>query len=610
MADVTEMRRIAQRVEVLRARYGERDARMNLVRAVRGGNYQDTVFGDLFPAEWPRPIVANMVDVAARDLAEVIAPLPTISCTGGGLDDSKRAKADKRTRIANAYIHGSKLGKQMYTGADQYVTYGFLPFRVEPNTKTNMPHITVEDPLGSYPEFDRWGNCTAFYRRFTKTVDELVALFPEYAHIISGRGPSMNPLSGGAMLEVIRWVDDEKELLFLPERQNLVLRSASNPLGVCPVVVARRPGLDDDMRGQFDDVMWIQLARAKFAMLSMEAAQKSVEAPLAIPNDVTHLPLGPDAVIRSREPEKIRRVSLDMPANVFAQSATLEQEMRVGSRYPEGRSGNMDASIITGRGVQALMGGFDTQVKTAQEIIGDALGEAVSMCLMMDEKYWPSENKSAKGVENGAPYEIKYRPEKDIDGNHGVDVTYGMMAGLDPNRALVWLLQARGDKLVSRQYARKNLPVAMNTTDEERTIDIEEFRDALSQGVQGLAASLPAMAQAGQDPTTAIQQIAKIIAARRKGDSVEDSVMEAFEPPEPTETTPEDQVAEGAPNDMSGALAAGPGGASGDGLAPGVAPGQAALGPGGAPDLMQLMSSLTSGGAPRMSASVQRRQPI
>jgi hypothetical protein len=116
----------------------------------------------------------------------------------------------------------------MYSGADQYLTYGFLPFRVEANLSAQMPFITIEDPLGSYPEFDRWGNCTAFFRRYTKTVDELAAMFPEYDRVIRGNGGFSN--NGQSMLEVVRWVDADREILFLPERQNTVLQSATNPL--------------------------------------------------------------------------------------------------------------------------------------------------------------------------------------------------------------------------------------------------------------------------------------------------------------------------------------------------------------------------------------------
>jgi len=605
------MRDITRRVDVLRARYAPRDGRMMQVRAVRAGNFDTPEFAGLFPSEWPRPIVANFIDTVARDLAEVIAPLPTFSCAPSvSTSEPAQAKADKRTRIVNAYVAASRLQHQMYVGADQYNTYGFLPIRVEANHVDGRPHVTVEDPLGSYPEFDRWGRCTAFYRRFHKTVDELCALFPEYDSVIRGNGGLV--ANGQSQLEVIRWVDDERELLFLPERNSQVLRSTANPLGKCPVTVALRPSFDDEMRGQFDDVLWVQIARAKFALMSLNVAQMAVEAPLALPNDVLSLPIGGGGVIRSREPEKIRRVPIEMPSSAFAQAEVLEQEMRLGARYPEGRSGNIDASIITGRGVQALMGGFDTQVKTAQDVIGEALADSLSLALELDEKLWPDSEKKLRGSENGSPYEIKYRPSKDIAGETVVDAAYGLLAGLDPNRALVWGLQARGDKLISRSFLRRNLPTSVNVSEEERAIDTEEYRDALGQGVQGLAASLPAMAQAGQDPTQAIMQIAKIIDARRKGKSVEDAVLEAFEPPEP----PKDSTGAGLPVDPADPMSAGPGDAgpggspSGDGLMPGVAPGQAAAGPGGRPDLMQLMATLRGNGTPGLTASVQRRTPI
>jgi len=96
------------------------------------------------------------------------------------------------------------------------------------------------------------------------------------------------------------------------------------------------------------------------ALLGLEAAEKSVQAPLALPNDVQTMSFGPDAIIRSASPEKIRHVGLELPQGAFAESELLQQEMRIGSRYPEGRSGSIDASVVTGQGVQALMGGFDT----------------------------------------------------------------------------------------------------------------------------------------------------------------------------------------------------------------------------------------------------------
>ena len=61
----------------------------------------------------------------------------------------------------------------------------------------------------------------------------------------------------------------------------------------------------------------------------------------------------------------------------------LNQELRVGSRYPESRTGNIDASIVTGQGVQALMGAFDTQVKSAQAIFAASLRDIITICFQV-----------------------------------------------------------------------------------------------------------------------------------------------------------------------------------------------------------------------------------
>ena len=81
---------------------------------------------------------------------------------------------------------------------------------------------------------------------------------------------------------------------------------------------------------------------------------------------------------------------------------------------------------------------------------------------MMDEELFGDTEKQVRGVNAGAPYEVNYIPKRDIQGDYWCDVTYGMMAGLDPNRALVFGLQARGDKLISRDFLRRQMPWEMN----------------------------------------------------------------------------------------------------------------------------------------------------
>ena len=583
------------KVRKLRDHFHTRDSRWSDLLSIRQGNIQQ-VFPGMFPDEFPKPMVSNFIDIAARDVAEVIAPLPAFNCdTTDAISDRARKRADKRTQIAAGYRDTCNLQTQMYTGADRYLTYGMLAFIIEPDWENNRPMIRLDNPIGSYPEHDRFGKLLSYTRRYNKTVRELINDFPELEPQL--RGPYENRNSE-RMLEVFRYQDKDELILFIPERKNLILERAKNLIGELPVVIATRPGIDSDehQRGQFDDIMWVQVARARFATLQLEAAQKSVQAPFALPADVNVLEIGPDATIRSANPEKIRRVDLNIPSGIFQETAALDQELRVGSRYPQGRLGQQSGSIVTGRGVEALMGGFDTQVKTAQAVFAEVFRHVMRICFLMDEKLFGNVEKEVRGVNAGAPYEITYTPAKDIAGDYWCDVSYGMMAGLDPNRALVFGLQARGDKLISRDFLRRQMPWEMNVTMEEERVEVEELRDALMQSVAAYAQAIPSMAQQGQDPSKAIQAIAAAIKGRMAGDNIEDVIAQAFAP----EPQPESPVG-AAPEEAQGAPGEAPAGAPSPQAMPAAPQGGGAL--------QNLLAGLSSSGQPSLAASVSRRSP-
>jgi len=554
-----DVQRIADKVEALKRRYSERDSRMANVLSVRRGEIAN-VYPDFFPDGMSQPMIANFIDVAARDLSEVLAPLPSFNCsTANTTSDRAKAQAEKRTMIANFYVHSSRLQTQMYTGADWFLTYGFLPIVVELDVKDNQPRIRVDNPLGSYPEFDRFGRIVSYSRRYVKTIAELVAEFPEYeSQIIGPQGRENTDLY--SLLELVRYEDDDQILLYVPQRKNLVLKRTPNPLGEILVRVARRPSIDEEPRGQFDDVVWVQLARARFSLLALEAAEKSVQAPLALPNDVQELAFGPDAVLRSQNPQQIRRVGLELPTAAFTEQAVLQSEMRLGARYPEGRTGNIDASIITGQGVQALLGAFDSQIKASQQIFAQTFEDVLSLCLRVDEKIFPFE-KNVRGYNDGAPYELKYNPVKDIKGDYTVEVRYGLMAGLDPSRALIFSLQALGGELVSKEFVMSELPWSVNVSKEQERIDIQKMRENLNRAVNAAAGAIPEMIATGQDVSVLLGKFADIIDKRRNGVAIEDAVKQAFEPTPAEATPPSQQVAAQQPSPL-GAPAGSPAGAT------------------------------------------------
>ena len=584
------MEQVAARVDSLRYRNHERDSRNQDVLAVRKGKISE-VYPDFFPDGVDANVVANFIDIVARDLSEVMAPLPAVNCSAASqVNDRARSFADKRTRIASNYFQHSDLAVQMYSGTDWYVTYGFVPFMIELDEESKLPRIRIENPIGAYPEFDRYGRCVAFAKRYMMTLGELVSQFPEFERQLLGDFGYKQNLN--TQVEMMRYYDEDQSIIYIPSKKNLVLSRAANPLGKMMVIVARKPSIDGELRGQFDDVLGIQLLRNRFALLAMEAAEKSVQAPIVLPQDVQELQLGGDAVIRTSNPAGVRRVELTLPQGAFTEQTLLNQELRVGARYPESRTGNINASVVTGQGVQALLGAFDTQVKSAQAIFSAALRDVIRICFEVDEKIFPNE-KTIRGVDSGSPYEVVYKPSKDIKQDYSADVRYGMLAGLNPAQGLIFMLQALGGKLISKDMAMRELPFTVNVTQELEKIEIEEMRQSLLGSIQAYTQSIPQMAAQGQDASDVVRKIAAVIKARQKGQMLEDAIEASF--------TPQQQVPPaGVPTSPVEQTSPVPGGAPAGGpITPGQAP---------APDAMNLISTIT--GAGKSMARVSRSGKI
>jgi hypothetical protein len=277
----------------------------------------------------------------------------------------------------------------------------------------------------------------------------------------------------------------------------------------------------------------------------------------------------------------------------------------------------MENSIVTGKGVEALLGGYDSQVRSYQAILARALQQVVSLCFEVDEVVFGDLKKKLRGVANGTPYVIEYAASKAIKGDYSVDVTYGLMAGLDPNRWLVFALQARAEKMFSRDFMRREMPVDLDVEDEARRIDIEDLEEAAKQALMGYAQSIPVLASNGQDPAGPIQALSKVIEGRRKGRPLADLILEAFTPEPPPAPEPQVDPLTGMPMGAEGELPPGEGEVGPDGQPPfglgptgllkGVAPGQQGMAPGGRPDLNMMLAGLDARGNANLTAGISRR---
>jgi hypothetical protein len=597
---------IAKKVEATRLRYYARDLRMNEVRAVRASEL-DRVAPGLLADDFPKPIVSNIINVAAQYSAEQIGVMPTISCTTGVMvSDRQKKYAQRRTLIAHNYLENSRVKVNLVEASDWMNTYSFLPIVIEPHFGDAYaeagPRLRFENPLGCYYELDVYAHTRYFFKVYDSDVDSLCAKFPHLANALrAGTHAESN-----SKLELVNFMDDDFIVWFVPSRDNLELMRVPNKFGRCPVFIAESPKFDDENRGAYDDVIWIQVARAVFAQMGMRAAKKSVNAPLVVPSDVVNIPFGPDRVIRSNNGRDIHFPDLNISPAAWQQGELLNQDITVGARFPEGATGKSPGSIVTGRGMEELMGTIDSKVRTYQLILGDAMRRAVGAAFEMDEKFWPNKQRFIRVQVNGQQFEETYVPSRDIAGVYQVDVTYGMAAGMDPNRALVFLLQARGDKLISRDFALRQLPFDVNVDQVMEQIDTEEMTDSLKQMLAQTAMAIPAMAAQGADPMDTITKLATVMKKREAGIPLHEAILQAWTPPkqpaQPDLTAPQGPPGMAGPPGAPGA-SQGPPGFPGAGGPPGQAPQQQ--------DIMQMLSGLSGGsGNPNLQANVKRTIPV
>lgn len=595
MTDVNP--RIIAHYQNLKSQFGERDQNQAFVSTVRRGDGH-LLIKDLWPEDtFPKSITANILDTAARDLGEMAGVIPQISCQPLRQGDAAKNRADLRTKIAQGYLEHSRFGPQLVMGADWFFSATALIIAVEPDWDAKMPTLRVDNPVGAYYTLNLKGETVAYYRRWEETGDSLAAKFPEHAREILGKGKadywSTNHESGNTTHEVVKYYGPHKSCIFMPEK-GLVLREAPNPLGKTGVFIAERTRWDNTPRGQFDQMLWVQLARARMALYAMEAVDQSVNAPLAVTPEVGDVEIDSRGIIRSERPDLIRRVGLDVPPGAFAENELLSREERLSARYPEGMTGNIDASIITGSGVNALLNQVVTQVKVAQDLFALVIRDALSFALRMDEAYWPDEEKTAASDLSGSWTVEKYVPSRHIKGDYSVQATYGHVQGLDASRALVYLLQLHSVGAMSKETMMRlqgQLTKSFDPSEELRRIDVENLNAALMAGVQGLAAAFPQMAEMGQDPVMVLQQVARVIEGVQKGKPTHEVVLEAFMP------TPEEEAAAQAADPMAQLLAA-----EGGGGMP--------AGPGGGPDdLAMVLAGLTPAGQANLQHTVSRMKP-
>lgn len=595
-----ELRKLTQRADELIRSYVVRDGHAAVMRAVRRNDF-DSIAPDGFNDEHPAPIIANRIDTMARDFVASTTLLPSFNCTpASDLSDQQKRFAATRTKIANSYVESSRLQAQMPHAVDAYNCYGMLAFEVEPDFDNHRPRIRALDGSAVYATWDN-NLCTVEAAVVTwQSQFALEAQFPGY--LAQMRVEKKNSsFCNRQRIRVIRYQNKQRTVVYLPDDDNEVLLQYSNKIG-CTIVAVPRPSGAGDWnqmpKGAYDDLVYPLLAENELRMLALEGTYKAVEAPVAVPMDVTDMPYGPDAIIRTMNPQAVQRVPLNLPSEAFTTAEIIDRDIQQGGMAPGSRSGNIDASVITGRGIEALGEGYSAQIALAQQMLAFGLKMVIEKCFEMDEAYWPDLEKEIRGQESNTAFRINYTPSKNIKGDYSISVEYGFLLGLDANRALVFILQAQAAGLISMSTAATYLPMKLNLAEEVSKIQLEQLRNSLIQSFAALGQFLPQFVANGQDPSVVIAQMSQVIKGVKGGKEIEEVASEVFQPPPPPPAP--SQSALSAPGSE-------PGGGGPTGQAP---PGLATEGPNARPDLQMMFSGITAAGKPNLAATVSRMTPV
>jgi hypothetical protein len=590
-----------------------RDSAAAVMRAVRVGDFEAIAPGS-FSEDYPGPIIANTIDTMARDAVASLTMLPSINCIPSHtLEDKAKKFAAIRTKIARYYVESSGLQVQMSDIADNYKCYGLAVLKVEPCFDDKAPRMRAVDGSQCYPVWNKDRETIECVEVQYISSYTLEADFPGVSGEIDSK--FIGQLDRDR-IKVITYENDTQTLIYLPDCGNHVLLDIPNEMGACTYVAVPRNsgkgGWHTVPQGAYDALVYPLLAANEFRMLALEATDKAVRAPIVVPMDVTDVSFGPDATIRTQNPQSVQRLRIEVPPTAFQSSDILDRDVQKGGMSPASRSGQVTASVITGRGVDALGEGYSAQIALDQTRLSVMIHMAIAMCFEMDEKLWPNETKNIRGSEADNSFQLSYTPAKDINGDYTVAVEYGFLLGLDANRSLIWVLQAQAAGLISTDTASRNLPVKLDTEEEQNKIKLEQLRGSIVQAMAGISQSLPQMIGQGADPSAMMAKLAALIEGVKKGLPIETVASQVFAPPPPppADSAPGMSAPPGAPGSDAGGAGqpAAPGGPGGGALGqPAVnASGQA----GGPPDIAGLIAGMSASGQPRLGGSVSRRNPV
>jgi hypothetical protein len=324
--------------------------------------------------------------------------------------------------------------------------------------------------------------------------------------------------------------------------------------------------------------------------LIFEAALQNVYPPMVVVNPTKvgeEIPTGAGAVIAVNEGGSVSYLS-SPNGGLLASSQLLRENERIikqSTGVNDANFGNVDASVITGKGVNALEGaGMGGMIEMVQGSLGGAIVNWNNHALFMLKRQFAEDTIYLQGVRPRSIADMKPQEfnvtvkGKQITGSFRNEVTFSPLIGQDAK--LVMSLQMIGAGLASKQYGRDQVGIPDSVA-----MDEEIFNETIDGAILG------AYVQALTEPTPEGGQAAQ----EKAGSYLEGlAVVASAAPPAPHPLLGAPSGAAGAPAPGGETFPGGPGGVSAPPLS--LPQGAAVSSEAGAPSGAAAAPSPASGG--------------
>lgn len=498
-------------------RWDARDERMDLIDGVMRGDWA-VVGPDDEALENRSP---NLLQVAMEDTAEAASLIPSIRVTPSKQSTDAKHKAEIMERLGISYFAASEIELLTILSMMRLAGHGLFSWVCVRDK--NGPRIEFRDPRTCYPEADFGAlgiTRRAFFARdiyVSQLPGHWKDIFLTYCH---ENNEDVKQFQDNR-ITLVEYYDEEQTIVAAvysagrhypttnltapPAAVSVILETAENPTGLCPVVTGQRPTFDGEPRGQFDQVVPVMQAHIRLMALVMDYSDQAVYSDVWVKDLIGHMPMGGGSYIQLGPQGQIGRVPPAVSSmSVYQELNDLVGNIHVGGRWPKTRPGDIDQAIASGKFVEATSGMMNTVIRTYHLIFKRALEQALTVLYTLDGQ--AKDTRTVSGVLRNQKFLETVKPT-DIDLGARIRVEYGLGLGRDPAQSMVLGIQANQSGFVSREFVQENFEGITDVGLERARLDAEQFRDmVMAKILQGV-----------QDETIPDRALIEIERARRMG---------------------------------------------------------------------------------------------